>query len=409
MDWPRGAGPTHVVGMNTITLFRPWTELVTELDDRVATLGAAADARSEELHRMRRLPPDLFRAVTEAGLLRQLVPVELDGLGRAPIDWFRTGVALARHDASLGWVVTQGAAELAWIAAGADEAWARIVLSDPEGASASSTAGVGTLTIEGDSARLSGRWAFNTGCHGATWIGGMAVVRDDTTPPDGLQLRFGWVPAERAEIIETWDPSGLHGTGSHTTVIDEPDVPLAWTFDPFAPTSHDRGPYRVVVGNGNWPIATAVAATQLGNARRALDEATTVAMTKTPMPDLVPLASNGAVQRGLAELEGRWHAAHAVVEAELVAMWDDAVTGGELSVDQRIRLHRANISANRISVDIVDRLCDLTGTTSVDRRHPLARTQRDALALRGHIAVGGSSMEHNTLAVLGLEAPHHLV
>jgi alkylation response protein AidB-like acyl-CoA dehydrogenase len=164
-----------------------------------------------------------------------------------------------------------------------------------------------------------------------------------------------------------------------------------------------------MVGNGNWPIATAVAATQLGNARRALDEATTVLMTKAPMPDLTPLASNGAVQRGLAELEGRWNAAHTVVEAELVAMWDEATADGELSIDRRIRLHRANIAANRTSVEIVDRLCELTGTTSVDRRHPLARAQRDALALRSHISVGSASMEHNTRVALGLEPSHRLV
>ena len=58
--------------------------------------------------------------------------------GVEPLDWFRTGVELARHEASFGWVVTQGAAELGWIGAGGDDGWARELLGDPLATSASS-------------------------------------------------------------------------------------------------------------------------------------------------------------------------------------------------------------------------------------------------------------------------------
>jgi hypothetical protein len=39
------------------------------------------------------------------------------------------------------------------------------------------------------------------------------------------------------------------------------------------PGIKDYGPMSVAVGNGYWPIATAVAAIQLGTSRRALDDA----------------------------------------------------------------------------------------------------------------------------------------
>jgi len=391
------------------TLTSSPTDLVELLDDHIEAIGADADARTGELRRARRLPDDIVRAVAAAGLFRQLVPSDLDGLGRTPIDWFRTGVALSRHEASLGWVVTQGAAELGWIGAGADDDWAREVLADPHAASASSFAGLGSIAVAGDRGRLSGSWTFNTGCHGATWIGGLALVHRDGDPHDVLGLRIGWVPAGRAEIDETWDPSGLHGTGSHTTHIRDEDIPMAWTVDPFAPTDNERGPYRCLVGNGNWQIATSVAATQLGTARRALDTAAGMVLTKAPMPDFVRLAENAAVQRGLAEAEGRWLGAVAAVERELEAMRHQATTDGELSSQQRVQLHRANLAANRAAVAIVDRVCELTGTAAVDRHHVLSRCQRDAHALRGHVSVGGAAMEHNTKVALGLEAAHRLV
>jgi indole-3-acetate monooxygenase len=379
------------------------------LDARTEALGADADSRTEELHRARRLPDDVFRAIARAGLFRQLVPTDIGGLGRTPIEWFRTGMVLSRHEASLGWVVTQGAAELGWIGAGADDEWAREVLADPDAASASSVAGLGSLAVDGDRGRLTGSWAFNTGCHGATWIGGLALAHRDGNPRDVVGIRIGWVPAERAAITESWDPSGLHGTGSHTTHIRDEDIPMTWSVDPFTPTANDRGPYRSLVGNGNWPIAASVAATQLGTARRALDTAAGLVTTKAATPDLVVLADNAAVQRGLADVEGRWLGAVAAVERELEAMWDEARTNGELSSEQRVRLHRANLAASRCAVDLVDRVVDLTGTTAVDRHHVLSRCQRDAHALRGHVSVGGAAMEHNTKVALGLEPSHRLV
>ena len=153
-------------------------------------LGAAADFRWTELDRARRVPQDLHDAAAAAGLFRQLVAPALGGDGRPPLEWFRTGMALARHEASFAWVITQGAAELGWIATGGDPTWAAEVLADPHGASASTVAGFGRLVIDGDHARFGGRWGFNTGSPNATWIGGLALVDGQLTDA-GLPLGGG--------------------------------------------------------------------------------------------------------------------------------------------------------------------------------------------------------------------------
>ena len=377
--------------------------------DAAAALGAAADARTAELDDGRQVPGDLYRAAARAGLFRQLVRRDLGGAGLEPLDWFRTGVELARHEASFGWVVTQGAAELGWIGAGGDDAWARELLADPLATSASSSAGIGTLRVDGDRSTLRGSWSFNTGSPNASWIGGLALVDGAVTDDGAPVIRWGWVPADRAEVADDWDASGLRGTGSHSTSIPEQDIPTAWTFSPSDVTSNDRGAHRVLVGNGFWPIATSVAATQLGNARRALDEAALLVVDKAPAPAFTPLAANAAVQRSLTEAEGLWAAAHAGVERELVAMWAEAERDGELSVPQRVRLHRANLAANALAVQVVDLVSQITGTSSVARRHVLARCLRDAHALRSHITVGGTSTEWNAKVALGLAESHYLV
>jgi alkylation response protein AidB-like acyl-CoA dehydrogenase len=372
-----------------------------------ARLGVAADHRSAELSDGRRIPDDLSRAAAEAGLFRQLVGTQFGGTGAPPLDWFRTGLELSRHEASFGWVVTQGAAEMGWIAAGADERWAAEVLSDRLATSASSTAGLGRLAPAGANWRFGGRWSFNTGCQSAGWIGGLALVEGDDGTPTGM--RWGWVPADRARIVEDWDPTGLRGTGSHSTVIEEQDVPVEWTFDPMTPTSNERGPHRCLVGNGNWPIATSVAATQLGNARRAIDETRTVVLGKTRRPDMVPLAQLATIQSELVSLEGLWSAAVAGVERALDSMWTQASACERLSVPQRVDLHTANVVADQLSVQIVERACTMSGTAALPSNSVLARCRRDAQALHQHIATGSASIEANAKMTLGLADPHVLV
>lgn len=364
-------------------------------------LGRAAAEAVTELDRECRLPADLHERAVRLGLLRQLVPTDLGGRGDTPLQWFGRGIELARFEPSIAWVMTQGAAELGWIASGGDEAWAREVLADPLGSSASTIAGSGTLRVAGGDAVLAGRWGFDTGSDHATWLGGLAAV-DGLDDPDASPMQMCWVPAERARVIQDWDPIGLRGTGSQSLEIDEQEVALAWTVDLWRPTANDRGPYRCLVGNGNWPIAGSVAATQLGNARRALDECRRLVATKTPAPDFTQPTDNAAVQRRLMELEGAWMGACASVERELDAMWSEALSNGELSADCRWRLATANVHANRTAVSVVDGAVELTGTAVVDRQTVTARSLCDARALAGHIATSGPVLERAAQMSLGL-------
>ncbi len=349
----------------------------------------------------RPLPADLYQAALAAGLFRTLVPTALGGTGGSPVDWFRIGLELAWHEPSLGWVVSQGAAELGWLTVGSDPAFAREVLADPLGSSSTTIAGIGELAIDGDTATFGGRWAFDTGCTGATWIGGLVMIAGAVSPEGLPVLRFACVPADRAEIADDWNPTGLRGTGSHSITIPKQTIDPTWTFTPFEPTPHDYGPHRCLVGNGNWPIATSVAATQLGAARRALDEAKEILITKAPPPAFVPLANNAAVQRAYLRAEGLWNACRSSVERELALMWDEAERFGELSSAQRVRLFAANATANEQAVAIIDSMCELTGTVTVDRTHPLSRCRRDTEVLRGHLAANGQSVEYGGAVALG--------
>lgn len=393
------------------------------MDADALRLAEQAASSVDILDAERCLPRDLAEQAATIGLFRQLLPTELGGSGSPPIDWFRRGLRLARHEPSFAWVVTQGAAELAWIAVGGDPGWAAEVLSNPLASSASTVAGVGTLRLDlpaeascraERTGTVTGSWGFDTGVTSATWIGGMVIVeRADGDPDkrgDGLpELRIAWVPAQRATIIEDWDSTGLRGTGSHRILIDEQQIPWRWTVAWHEPTGNDRGPHRVLVGNGNWPIAAGVAAVQLGTARAALDEVRALVVDKAPAPSFAPLVGNAAVQRRLVELEGAWLGARAAVERELELMWTEAVTDGRLSTEQRVRLATVNAAANSAAVRIVDGVGELAGTEVARRTSRLSRCLRDVHTLRGHVATNGSVLERISQASFGLLEPDLLV
>ena len=379
------------------------------IEEAVRSLGAEASDRHSELEAGRRVPDDLYEKTAEAGLFRQLVPSELGGLGRSPMEWFATGVELARSEASYAWVVTQGAAGLALIAAGGHPDLLEAVLADSTGAVTLSIAGAGSLTPSDGGFDVEGRWGFGSGCDGATWLGGLSVVKDQE-PVNGMpELRYALVPSGRARIERSWDPIGMVGTGSDTIVIERQQIPDEWTLSTSKTSTWQRGPIAVAVGNGNWPIATSVAAVQLGTARLALDLATEMLPTKRPMPTFQPLSQNASVQRQLMRAEAMWNGCRAAVVEGLTELWSEAQQEGRLSTATRTKLLLANANANHTAVQIVDTCCELLGTAVVPAEATLGLCLRNAHTLLGHISTNSATFEFAGQVHFGHIEEHRLV
>ena len=73
-----------------------------------------------------------------------------------------------------------------------------------------------TLDPAADGHRLSGRWPFTSNCLHSDWLGLGAVQAgaDDPRP------RVAFVPRADVTIEDTWDSTGLRGTGSHDVVVE---------------------------------------------------------------------------------------------------------------------------------------------------------------------------------------------
>ena len=376
-----------------------------QLHEAAIALAKEADTRRTELDYERRIPGDLFERAGDAGLFRQLLCKTLGGLSRSPAEWFLTGVDMARWESSFSWVVTQGAADVATYVAAGDPAFASSFLADQRVYPASSDNTAGTLVPNGDGYLFSGKWNFCSGCHGATWVGGRGhfPLESGATEPD---WRLALVPIERARIEENWNVLGMIGTGSHTVVVETQHIPAAWTFRIDRHGSEDYGPMSVMVGNGVWPIGTSVAAVQLGTARRAIDAAMDLVKVKPGALRTRPLVENAHVQRGLMRAEGAWFACLTGVERALAQLWADAQVTRQLPLETRLRLLAANAYASATSINLIESMCEIVGTSIAPARGIFGACLRDARTIGSHASISGAMVEMGAQIKFGLSTDY---
>jgi alkylation response protein AidB-like acyl-CoA dehydrogenase len=174
------------------------TAVITTVDEvlsRVAELEPIIRAASAEAESERRLSAHVAEALQGAGGL------ELD-----PVSAFRVIEELSRIDSAAGWNVALANSIEPMGAWFSDETTAEIFRSTRSVMAGSFFPPRRAVPV-GGGYRLSGRCTFNSNCHAATWIVGLAHVYDDGVErldengqPITLITMF---PREKAEIVET--------------------------------------------------------------------------------------------------------------------------------------------------------------------------------------------------------------
>jgi alkylation response protein AidB-like acyl-CoA dehydrogenase len=351
--------------------------------EAVERIGRLIPPRRAELDTERRFPSDLGSDAVTAGLFEQLRTRELGGCDGLT-DWFRNGIRAAWWDGSFGWLISQGSAAFGMVAVGAPELAAHVY--DPNRFSLAGTnAGALSLRIESERIDVNGTVPFASGCEISTGI--FALGFPEREPPSSDTARYVYAPTSSWEIGRDWDVIGLRGTGSHSIAANDLQVPAADSFlVNLLPETDD--PLRVLASplGGAWCIAMSVAATQLGIARRALDETYQIAATKAPRPNPELLDDRAPVRERLMEHEASWHHAVAAAERALEGLWEIGLAGDAPTGRQRALIAMASLSANRESVKIVDGVWRIVGTSALAPQHPIARCVADIRPLIGHIS-----------------------
>jgi indole-3-acetate monooxygenase len=193
--------------------------LCSELLARVAESRDTLRASSSDSERLQRLAPASLALLKQHQLLNTRLMREMGGLEASITTQCKVLAALAEADSAAGWcsmVHNNGIGTLA--AYFPDSALKAIFADGPPvaclvaGASGSAVRTAGGYTV-------SGMWRFCSGLHNAQWI--VCVTRLDGDPERELLIV---VPQADVTVHDTWNVSGLRGTGSVDFSLDNYEI-----------------------------------------------------------------------------------------------------------------------------------------------------------------------------------------
>jgi indole-3-acetate monooxygenase len=351
---------------------------------RAEAVQPAVAAAANEIEDKRRLPPALLDRLHEAKLFRLLLPRSANGIETDPVTFFNVIETVARTDASTAWCLGQ-AGGCAMTAAYLEPSVAheifgkdpRAVLSWGPGPKARA------IVVEGGY-RVTGVYAFSSGCRHATWLGAHApIFKPDGAPllkPDGRQVeRTLLVPASEVQWTDIWHVVGLRGTASDQFALTDHFVREDHTFSrDFTQPANERredGPLYRMSAMTCYEVGFAGVA--LGIARGALDSFIDTARTKVPRGAKSPIRDSAVVQTGLAQAEVAIRSARAFLLQEVAAIWKEICAGSALTVDHRMAIRMGSTNAIHKAREAVDFAYNAAGATAIFENHPLERRFRD--------------------------------
>ena len=351
--------------------------MATDVLEAAAALRPVIRGYQEEIERERRIPRALVDQLRAAGLYRLLVPREMGGLQVDLLTYFRVVELVSEGDGSVGWnIATNSAAQL--VALSLPDAGVQEVFDGgPDAITAGTVVPGGGRGVPVEGGYLvSGRWRFGSGCQESQWMLGNFFT--------DAALRRAVFPSAECSVVDTWDVTGLRGTGSHDWVVTDVFVPEHRTVPHTGTPVPNRWrrwqgtfyalPVHAIIGPHHSPVAT-------GAARAGIDALTELAGAKVPRARTDLLREQPLLQEWLGRAEAMLGAAQAYRTAVTRDIWETVEAGRQPTFEQQARCRLAATYSVDSALEAVDLMYRAGGTTSLERAHPLARCWRDVHAV----------------------------
>jgi alkylation response protein AidB-like acyl-CoA dehydrogenase len=380
----------------------PVLHAAVELVDMIETMSA-----EQELGR--RLPPAVAAAMKDAGIFGMAMPRDWGGPELDPLIQWRVIETLAMANGSAGWCAVINC-DSGYASAFLDQEVARGMYPDINVATGGSVAPLGVATRVDGGYRVTGRFPFCSGVHHCEWMFLGCTVFEDGSPrrdangvPETLQC---FLRQSEFEILDTWDTTGLRGTGSNHVSVDNVFVPANRTFsfqDPFL-VKREGLLYAfplMFLAKGTAPA--------LGIARRAIDFLTAEAVRKPArqfrlddrMETPRRLSENVYVQDAVARADAMVAAARSHVFQVIGELWETLIEGRRPTPLLEARFGTLYPHAAGACLEAVQLVYKAAGGAAV-YRGVLDRCMRDMLAINQHTL---GSLRHYEMAgrlLLGL-------
>jgi 3-hydroxy-9,10-secoandrosta-1,3,5(10)-triene-9,17-dione monooxygenase len=374
---------------------------LTEIVARIRKLAPDISARALSTEKARRVPAETMNALRDADVFRAMQPKRFGGYEYGPAELAQIGFELGRACGSTGWCGTLAVC-FGWMTAFFPLEAQQEVWDDTDNLLAVSYTPTPKVEVVDGGIKITGSWPWASGVDSATWLILAAMIPNKEGPP---ALAWCLVPVRDVKVDhDSWNVSGLQGTGSKTVAITDPVFVPRHRILPLGAIFSGKVPGLEVPDNGQARFGfptfgpTALVSPIVGMAQGALDAFTDTARDAKRMarPGVFEkVAESPLIQSLIGQAAARIDAARTLMVTSLSEGQDVIRGGGTLEIEQRVRIRRNHGFAARTSSEVVNEIFAKSGAAAADEKNRVQRFWRDANAAALH-----ASLDWDTLSAL---------
>jgi 3-hydroxy-9,10-secoandrosta-1,3,5(10)-triene-9,17-dione monooxygenase len=347
--------------------------------------------RASNTEELRRLPRETERDLHEAGLFRILQPKRVGGFEFDYVALVDCADAIGQADASAAWNLANLASHH-WMLAMFDKRAQDLIWNkDADTLIASSFIFPAGRARKVDGGYLlRGSWPFCSGVDSSEWNMLASVVSSDDEA-DGIEYRVFLVNKNDYRIKDTWNASGLRGTGSNDVEVND-----AYVTEPMTIAVHELagGPTPGSAVNPNalytLPVFSlfpfVLSGVALGNAQACLDDYVDLARYRASTYNRAKVGDLQSTQIKIAEASSKIDAARLIMRSTCIAAMAEARRGHVPDIATKTRMRRDGAFAVNLCTEAVSLLFAASGARGLSTSGALQRQFRDAHAINSHIA-----------------------
>lgn len=349
-----------------------------DLLDSVKSILPLIEQASETSERLGHLRDDVLDVLFEQRLFRLFIPQTYHGEPTDLPTALRVFELIASADGATGWLVMIGAG--GGLFSGFIEAAAARKIFAPERAviaGSGTPSGIATRTEEGFN--VSGRWAYASGAHHATWFTANCKIDGNDNEITAIA-----VPADQVTMHNTWSVFGMQATGSHDFSIDSVAVAKAFTFsladEPLLDDPIFRCPLETLA-------SLSFASVAIGIAQHALHTFNEFAQHKHLPGSSQPLAEEADVQQRCDRADRLISTARDLLYQLVEEVWEQAENGDKPEEALFNQVQQAGVDMVQDCLAAADLLKARAGMMAVFNSSPFGRAWRDLHTLSQHAFV----------------------
>ena len=369
----------------------PGTDIYAAMVARAKALIPRLRERSSKTEELRRLPPETERDLHDAGLFRIVQPKRVGGSELDYVALVDCAEALGQADASVAWNFANLASHHWMLGMFDRQAQEAVWDKDANALIASSFIFPAGRARKVDGGYvLNGHWPFSSGVEFCDWNMLASIVSSDDDA-DGIEYRIFLLNRSDYKINDTWNATGLCGTGSNDVRVADTFVAERMTI---AVSDLTGGPTPGSAVNPNALYALPVfslfpyvlSGVGLGNAQSCLDDYVEFGRHRASTYNRAKLSDMQTTQIKIAEASAKIDAARLIMRANCLDAMADARRGQIPDIAAKTRLRRDGAFSVNLCTDAVSLLFAASGARSLFTSGALQRQFRDAHAVNSHLA-----------------------